>query len=127
MKTFKEVIYLLREKKGFSSHEQVANFLGFSRGGYFTMLNGKGGLKDKTVEKIMDGTNLEAPIIYGAWEAEFGRSKKVRKSWENFLNRVAGWMIAASTLSSEIIHLCILCQIASLALLRKLAKDTYCN
>lgn len=92
---FSEVIDLLRDKQGFSSHEQAADYVGLSRGGYFKMLNGTHEPKDSTIHKIMDGTGLEAPVIEAAWKAEFARDAKVRKSWVNFLGRVAALALVA--------------------------------
>ena len=79
---FAEVIELLRKRQGFTSHEQVAEYLDMSRGGYFNMLNGRGGLKDPTIGRIMEGTNLEAHEIEAAWKAQYARDKRVRNSYK---------------------------------------------
>jgi len=98
---FPEIIEILREKQGFRNHEQVAEYLGMSRGGYFKMLNGSGGMKDLTLERIMEGTKLPAPMIFGAWEAEHGRSEIVRKSWQEWLRNAAAIVAMAGVLAND--------------------------
>ena len=91
--TFNDILELLKQKQQFSSFDQVASYLGYSRRGFFEMKRGRGGLKDKTIERLMEGTGLEAPIIVAAWEAEHGRTEKVRASWKRWLQNVAAVVI----------------------------------
>jgi hypothetical protein len=82
--TFNEILLLYRKNKKIQSWENLATELGLSEAGLRHIRTGKGGLKDATVEKIMEGTGLEAPEIVAAWTAEHGRNEKVRKSWQKF-------------------------------------------
>lgn len=106
---FSDVIDLLREKQGFSSHEQAADFIGLSRGGYFKMLRGDACPKDATIHKIMEGSGLDAPRIEAAWKADFSKDKVVKRSWERFLSTAASIALAAPALLAALPEHCILC------------------
>lgn len=81
---FQEVIDLLMEKQGFTNLDQAADYVGLSRGGLLHIKAGRGGLKDAVIEKLMEGTGLEAFQIEAAWKAQFARTEKVRRSWERW-------------------------------------------
>lgn len=93
---FREIFEVLIERQGFNSHEEAAEFLGLSRPTYFRLKKGETPLKDKTVERLMEGTGLEAPVIVAAWEAEHGRTEKVRESWKRWLESAAAVVILSA-------------------------------
>ena len=97
----KQVIELLREKQGFRNHEQVAKYIGMSRSGYFNMLAGVGGLREKTVRKLMDGTGLPAVTIEAAWKAENAKDAEVRKSWQEYLKTTAAAVILSTLITAS--------------------------
>lgn len=112
---FDAILELLKKKKGFRSNEELPGYFGMSRGGFYDVKSGRGGLKERTIRKIMDGTGLDAVTIQAAWEAEHAKDPKIRKSWKNFLSRAGLYLLLSPALLTEVItkH-CILCKIARL-------------
>lgn len=80
------ILNLLRKNQKFTNSEQAAEYLNLSRGGYFQMKNGTGGLSERTLMHLMDGTGLDAVTITAAWMAENAKNEKVRKSWQKWLS-----------------------------------------
>ncbi|MBS4056784.1 MAG: hypothetical protein KGZ82_05725 [Bacteroidales bacterium] len=98
---FDETLNILKEKQGLASLEQVAKYLGLSRGGFYDMKGGRGALSDKTLERIMEGTGLPAPIIFAAWSAEHSKSETIRKSWQEWLRNAAAIVAMAGVLTND--------------------------
>jgi len=92
---FNDVIKLLYERKGFRNREQAAEYLGMTAKGLQAIKAGRGALKDSTIDRLMEGTGLEAWQIVAAWEAEHGRTEAVRESWRRFLKSVAAVILCA--------------------------------
>lgn len=103
MKKFSKIIELFKEKQQFKRANEEWEYLGMSRGGYYDMKTGRGGLKDTTVEKLMIGTNLEAVEIEAAWKSEFSRSEIVRKSWAKMANVATLFSVSIFLLTSPIV------------------------
>lgn len=98
---FNDILELAKKKLDISTNKELSAYMGFSQEqGFYDMKNGRGGLKDKTIRKLMDATGLDAYTIEGAWKAEHARDEKVRESYQNFLNKVATAIIAISTISA---------------------------
>ena len=86
---FDELIELLKSKQGLKNIDQIAEYLGMSRTGYLAVKSGKGGLKEKTLSKLMNGTDLDAVTITAAWMAKNANDPAVKKSWNDFLKKSA--------------------------------------
>jgi hypothetical protein len=111
---FKELIDLLYTKQGFTNRKQAANYLRLSEKGLQAIKAGRGAIKDKTVERLMKGTGLEAVEIVAAWEAEHGRTEAVRESWRRFLKNAAAVALPPFLMAiaaAEKLQNCILCKI----------------
>ncbi len=91
---FEQVLDLVRKSRNLRNDLEMAKYFEMSDGGYRHMKKGRGGLKDSTVRKIMDATDLQAVDIEAAWKSEFARDPKVRKSWANW--RAAGAIVILS-------------------------------
>lgn len=109
---FDEILYIAMKNKGFRNNGELFKYLGFSSSGFYSMKNGVGGLKDETVEKLMEATGFEAYDIEAAWKSSNSKNDKVRKSWQKFMNHAAGFFFVALLPINELIHqLYILCKI----------------
>lgn len=86
---FDEILMICRERNQITSWEALAWHLGMTEGGLRAIRKGKGGtLKEGTLEAIMRGSGLEAPLIVATWEAEHGKNAHVRESWQRL---AAAW------------------------------------
>lgn len=97
---FNQIIETLKEKQGLKNSDEIAEYLELSRAGYFFMKNGRGGLSEKTLHKIMVGTGMDAVTITAAWMAKNAKDKTVRESWKKWLSTAA----AVTLLSVSIPH-----------------------
>ena len=80
---FEDILWECRKRNGIKSWEELAWFLGMTEDGLRQIRKGTGGaLKEKTLEGIMRGSGLEAPLIVATWEAEHGKVPHVRESWQ---------------------------------------------
>lgn len=83
---FDDILMICRERNGMKSWEELAWFLGMTEDGLRQIRKGTGGaLKEKTLEGIMRGSSLEAPLIVATWETEHGKNPHVRESWQRLL------------------------------------------
>ena len=114
---FSQVIDLAKHNLHFTNNEQLAAFLGFTRTGFYNMKCGTGGIKERTVRKLMDATGMDAVTIEGAWKAENAKDEKIRESWKSWLSKVASLAplaIATALASAESVRQYILCKIECL-------------
>jgi hypothetical protein len=83
---FEEILETCRKNTHAKSWDEFAWMLGISTEGLRLIRKGKGALKPKTLEALMRGSGLEAPLIVATWEAEHGKVPHVRESWERLAN-----------------------------------------
>lgn len=83
---FDDILMMCRNRNGLKSWSELAWTLGMTESGLRAIRKGTGGaLKETTLEALMRGTDLPAPFIVAAWEAENCRNEYVRQSWISFL------------------------------------------
>lgn len=84
---FDEILMMCRDRNGLNSWAELAWALGMTESGLRAIRKGTGGaLKETTLETIMRGSGLPAPVIVAAWEAENCRNEYVRESWLKYLD-----------------------------------------
>lgn len=83
---FDDILMICRERNRITSWEELAWTLGMTEGGLRAIRKGKGGaLKEATLEAIMRGSGLEAPLIVATWEAEHAQNPYIRESWQRLV------------------------------------------
>jgi hypothetical protein len=116
---FSELCDLCKRNKKLRNNKELAKYLGFaSEQGFYDMKNGRGGLKDAVVRRLMESCELEAHEVEAAWKAEHARDEAVRRSWRTFLEQSQTRLNTLPLLSFGLIagiladtYQCILCQI----------------
>lgn len=79
---FEEILETCKTNNHAKSWDEFAWMLGLSTEGLRLIRKGRGALKPATLEAIMRGSGLEAPLIVATWEAEHGKNAHVRESWQ---------------------------------------------
>jgi hypothetical protein len=82
---FEEILETCKANTQAKSWDEFAWMLGLSTEGLRLIRKGRGALKPATLEAIMRGSNLDAPLIVAIWEAEHGKNPHVRQSWISYL------------------------------------------
>lgn len=85
MKTFEDILMRYRGAQGITSWESAAALLGVTESGLRAIRRGKGGMKERTLRGLAQGTGLSPGYIVAVYECQFCRDEKLRLLWCNFL------------------------------------------